>query len=71
MCPIQNLRFDQRLCYCARKTLAGRVGVLTEIGMVKEARATDLQFGSQFAEIRVHHIRFCVDERIETEHEVD
>jgi len=71
MRPIKNLRFDQRLCQRLRNSLTEGVGVFAEIGMVNESFSADFQFSPQFTQIRFDHIPFGVNERIETEHEID
>src|SRR5436309_1596761 len=71
MRPIENLRFDERLCYGLRKSLAEGTRVFTEIGMMKKSSSADFQFRSQLAQIRFDDVPFRVNERIETEHEID
>ena len=71
MRPIQNLKFDQRFREGVGKPFTSRINVFAKIRMMDETFAADFQFDSQFAEVRLHDVRICMHEGIETENEID
>lgn len=71
MRPIENLCLNQWSRQRLRNSLAWRVYVFAEIGMVNEASAADFQFRSEFSQVRFHDFPIRVNERIEAENEID
>src|SRR4029078_12902717 len=70
MCPVENLRLDQRPRERLRKPLAGRIYVFAKIRMMNETFAADFQLGSKLAQVCFDDFPVGMHKGIETEDEI-